>query len=173
MIRKIAITGPESTGKSMLSVNLANYYKTVFVPEFAREYINNLGRSYVQDDILTIAHGQINNENTFIEQAKKYLFCDTELTVCKIWSIVKYENCNPLILKLLEDTPYDFYLLTDIDLPWEYDPQREHPHFRMQLFNMYKTELELAQKPYAIIQGSGEARVKNAIHAIESFFKKM
>lgn len=170
MIR-IAITGPESTGKSCLAQELATFYNTVWVPEFARTYIETLQRPYNQDDILRIAQGQLASEAEISKRANKFIFCDTELTVCKIWSLVKYGSCHEQLTHLYQNTFYDYYLLTDIDLPWEYDPQREHPNFRQELMNMYVNELTATQKPFSIIQGTGNQRLNNAINAIKVFFE--
>jgi NadR type nicotinamide-nucleotide adenylyltransferase len=167
---KIAITGPESTGKSMLAEQLAEHYHTLWVPEYAREYINNLDRPYNQEDILEIARGQIRSETLICRQTKELLICDTELIVTKIWSEVKYGNCDPWILNMLENHKYDLYLLCDIDLPWEEDPQREHPHEREYLFNLYKKELTGRALPFFVISGFGKKRLKNAILVIETFF---
>ncbi len=170
MIR-IAITGPESTGKSWLAQELARYYNTAWVPEFARSYIETLKRPYNQDDILRIAQGQLASEAEISKRANKYLICDTELTVCKIWSLVKFGNCHKQLIDLHNNTYFDFYLLTDIDLPWEYDPQREHPNYRKELMNMYIYELSNEHKPFAIVNGTGNQRLINAIKAIDSFFE--
>jgi NadR type nicotinamide-nucleotide adenylyltransferase len=167
---KIAITGPESTGKSMLAEQLAEHYHTLWVPEYAREYINNLDRPYNQEDILEIARGQIRSETSISLQTGDLLICDTELIVTKIWSEVKYGNCDPWILNMLENHTYDLYLLCDIDLPWEEDPQREHPHEREYLFNLYKEELTGRALPFFVISGVGKKRLNNAIRVIETFF---
>jgi NadR type nicotinamide-nucleotide adenylyltransferase len=166
-ILKIAITGPESTGKSRLAMELAEYYKTVFVPEFAREYIDHLDRPYTQEDILKIAKGQIRDEKRWIKQANRLLFCDTELIVTKIWSEVKYRNCDPWILKKIEENKYDLFLLCDIDLPWEEDPQREHPHMREKLFMLYHNELTRRGVPFKVVSGLGQDRLLNAIRFVE------
>jgi NadR type nicotinamide-nucleotide adenylyltransferase len=166
-ILKIAITGPESTGKSRLAMELAAYYKTVYVPEFAREYIDHLDRPYSQEDILKIAKGQIEGEERWIKEAERVLFCDTELVVTKIWSEVKYGNCNSWILEKIEENKYDLFLLCDIDLPWEEDPQREHPHMREKLFTLYHDELTRRGVPFNVISGLGRKRLMNAVGFVE------
>jgi NadR type nicotinamide-nucleotide adenylyltransferase len=170
-VLKIAVTGPESTGKSMLSEQLAGHYHTVWVPEYARGYINALKRSYNQLDILVIAKGQIRSEKTCYKKAGSFLICDTELIVTKIWSEVKYGNCDDWILKKIIENRYELFLLCDIDLPWENDPQREHPHKREYLFNLYKEELTGRGFPFFVISGFGKERLSNAIGIIETFFK--
>jgi NadR type nicotinamide-nucleotide adenylyltransferase len=169
-IIKIAITGPESTGKSMLAEQLAKHYQTVWVPEYARGYINGLKRPYDQHDILEIAKGQIHSEQDFYPEASKFIFCDTELIVTKIWSEVKFQNCDDWILSKIIENRYDLFLLCNIDLPWEDDPQREHPHEREYLFNLYKGELISHGFPFFVISGFGKERLNNAIRVIETFF---
>ncbi len=172
-IIKIAITGPESTGKSQLARELAEHYKTKWVEEYARSYISNLNRNYNYDDILIIARKQIENENFLINKANKYLFCDTDITVCKIWCDYKYHKCHQWIENKFKNHIYDLYLLCDIDLPWEYDPQRENQNDRIELFNYFKKTLESSNFPYVIINGSQMQRSINAINVIDNYFKKV
>lgn len=178
MIRRIAITGPESTGKSILAHQLADHFETAWVPEFAREYIDQLGRPYKESDILTIAQGQLKMEKerereliaTTRSAGEQYLFCDTEGLVTKIWSDVKFGRCDPWILHQIETSPYDLYLLCYIDIPWEYDPQREHPEMREQLFTMYHNELLERNLNFRVVSGLGEDRLKNAINLVDTSF---
>jgi len=83
------------------------------------------------------------DEKKHLKNAKEYLFCDTELIVTKIWSEFKYSRCDPWILKNIEQNPYHLFLLCNIDLPWEADPQREHPHLRLELFDLYYQQVLL------------------------------
>ena len=168
MIKRIAITGPESTGKSWLAENLAAHYHTVWVPEFAREYLEDLGKPYEKEDIVRIAAGQLEREEVKAQSASGYLFCDTEMLVTKIWSDVKYGECDQWILNQLESHRYDLYLLCDIGLPWEYDPLREHPEMRQYLFDTYLQELTSRNLPFHVVRGSGQARLQNAVRFIEN-----
>ena len=94
-LKKIVVIGPESTGKSWLCENLATYYNTHWVEEYAREYLLTNGKDYTLNDLDVIAKGQIENENKISNQiinswettdAKKPLFIDTDLYVIKVWS---------------------------------------------------------------------------------------
>lgn len=172
MIFKIAITGPESTGKTQLAKQLANYYNTVCVPEFAREYIDLIERPYNYDDIEIIAKKQIQSESVLIKQATKFLFCDTDLLVTKVWSDFVFGKCSNWIEEKLVNHKYDSYLLCDVDLEWEYDPQREHPHKRNELFEIYKNHLTNLKFPFAIVNGKGKDRILNAINIINKQFEK-
>ena len=167
---RIAITGPESTGKSELASKLAQHFHTLWVPEYAREYLNTLGRPYEYEDIAIIARKQIEQENALAKKAKKLLFCDTDFLVTKIWSIYKYGKCDPWIEEMAESHRYDLYLLCNIDLPWEDDPLREHPGQRDELFRMYLKELKSIHASFILVSGTGKNRTDRAISAIEKAF---
>jgi NadR type nicotinamide-nucleotide adenylyltransferase len=167
MPKRIAITGPESTGKSRLTQELADYYRTVYVAEYAREYIEKLKREYTYDDVLEIAKGQLQRENEAAIKANKLLICDTDFTVTKIWCDYKYKQCHDWISEQFFNHKYDLYLLCNTDLPWEYDPQRENPNEREELFNIYLQYLKKAGFHYTVINGYGEERLKNAIKAVD------
>ena len=166
-IIRIAIVGPESTGKTTLAGQLAKYYRTVFVPEYAREYIEHLQRPYSIDDIVAISKLQMELEDELAIKANKLLICDTNLLVTKIWAEFKYGLCPQWIKENYQERQYDLHLLCKIDLPWEADPQREHPHLREELFATYKHELDKQDKPYHIISGLNEIRLQQATKAIE------
>ncbi|MEK6780851.1 MAG: ATP-binding protein [Bacteroidota bacterium] len=165
-IKKVVIIGPECTGKTDLSKFLAGHFRTVWVEEYARAYINKLIRPYEQSDLTKIAHGQVRMEEEWIREATRVLICDTNATVVKIWSEHKFGECDREILTLTE-RPYDFYLLTYIDIPWEDDPQREHPDKREHFWSIYKTVVENSGVPFIEIRGTKEERRKRAIDAIE------
>ena len=167
-VKKIAIIGPESTGKSWLAEQLASHYSTSWVPEYAREYLDTIDRPYVQEDLTEIAKGQLELEGRKMEEAHNFLFCDTNLIVINIWSDHKYGNTDPFILNHLQVEGYDHYLLTNIDLPWEPDPLREHPDMRDHFFKVYHQYMLKHRHPFDLISGVGESRLKNAITAIDS-----
>jgi NadR type nicotinamide-nucleotide adenylyltransferase len=171
MIR-ISITGPESTGKSWLAENLAMHFRTLWVPEYARKYLIDIDRSYTYDDILLISQRQFEMENLAAENTK-LLFCDTDFCVTSIWCNVKYGKCHEWITDKLERNNYDLYLLCDIDLPWQYDPLREHPEMRSELFGMYRYLLEEHRFNYKVIQGTGDKRLHNAIVSVEEYLRSL
>lgn len=166
---KIAVTGPESTGKSWLASNLADHYRTLFVPEYAREYLQHLDREYSRDDLLQIARGQQALHQQGVAGAREMVFFDTDFLVLKIWCQHRFQQVPQMILDNLEKREVDLYLLCNIDLPWEYDPQREHPHLRQYFFDWYRRELESYGFPYQVISGQGEKRLQNAINSVEQF----
>jgi NadR type nicotinamide-nucleotide adenylyltransferase len=172
MIKKIALLGPESTGKSRLVEELSAFYNTVYVSEFARNYLSGLGRPYNENDLLHIAQKQLKSIELAINKADEYLFSDTELIVIKIWSEFKYKAAHPWIISEIEKQDFNLYLLTDIDLEWEADPLREHPNQRKRLLKLYEKELLKRKLPFVKISGQGKERTLNAIKAIDDFFQK-
>jgi NadR type nicotinamide-nucleotide adenylyltransferase len=170
--KRIAIVGPESSGKSMLAAQLAAHYKTVWVPEYSRAYLKEIGRNYDYDDILVIAKGQYESELKFLADARGFLFCDTEFLVNMIWCLEKYGQCHPWIVDMHQKHPYDLYLLCKPDLPWEDDPLREAPEEeeRNRLFERYEQVLMDQDLPYGIVAGKGKERLKNAVRIIGDKF---
>ena len=168
---KVAITGPESTGKSTLAEKLAHHYKTDFVPEYSRTYLENFEGRYTENDVVEIAKGQ---HNLILEEEKKsskILIADTEIVVCKIWVEYVFKHSNKVIDEILKQQDFDLYLLCDIDLPWTYDPLRENPNIeeRKELFEIYRNTLEQMKVPFEIVSGNDEVRVNNAIKVIEKY----
>ena len=172
-IKKIVVIGPESTGKSTLSAALADALSTVWVPEYARGYLEQLGRPYEEHDLLVMARGQLQTEDELLQQAKKYLICDTDLNVIKVWSENTYSHCHKEVLEQIAQRPYDLYLLTNIDIPWEDDPLREHasPELRNYFYNQYKDMVMNSGVPWVDICGDHEQRVAKALFSITKWLE--
>jgi NadR type nicotinamide-nucleotide adenylyltransferase len=170
--KRVAVVGPECTGKSDLCSFLAEYYSTDWVPEYARGYLDNLVRPYGESDLLSIAHGQMRLEDTYGNAANKVIFCDTNLYVIKVWSEFKFKRCHPEIIQELNKRKYDLYLLTYIDVPWVDDPLREHPQQREELYSIYLQEMKNQATPFVEIRGDRELRRKTAIAAVDNVLSK-
>ncbi len=171
-IKRIVIIGPESTGKSTLSKALARYYQTLYVPEYARQYLESLDRPYCEEDMVHIARGQIAAEDALARQlTRPLLFCDTDLYVLKVWSESKYGRCSRFILEQIAERRYDFYLLTDIDMPWEDDPLREHPEllWRSYFYRIYLDIVQHSGCPFLCVNGHEEERLVSAVEGVGRF----
>ena len=171
-MKKIAITGPESTAKSSLTMFLANYFNLPFVPEFAREFLGSKSLGYVCsfEDITYIANEQMRLEDE-LSAKNELIFCDTDILVCKIWQQFVFGECDPFIQNAFLNRNYHLHLLCSADIPWEYDPLRSNPDDREQLFELYKKELETASKTFVVISGLDDERFNNAIRAVENIMK--
>ncbi len=170
------IIGPESTGKTTLCKNLAQHFNTLWVPEFAREYLETHGTKYTYEDLEAIAAGQLKLEDEMINRLSSQipdancLMIDTDMYVLKVWSEYVFEKCSPFILEAIAERKYDLYLLCDIDVPWVKDYLREYPDEgpRIELMTIYKDILIHQQTPWQIISGNYTERTKKAIRAVEA-----
>lgn len=170
-VKRIVLTGPESTGKTVMAQLLASYYKTEWVEEYGRNYFVERNGKLVLEDIITIAKGQLKNEDEIARKANKLLFCDTDLIVTQIWSEIYFKKCPPEVIKLNSERKYNLYLLMDIDIPWENDGTREFPHLRQWHFNRLQEELERRGLNYIIVSGTYEERLRKAKDAIDKLVK--
>ena len=197
MLKKIVILGPESTGKSTLCKQLAEHYKTLWCPEYAREYLLKHGMNYSFDDLLTIAKGQIALEDKYAEEVGKtgrpedgrivaddktnspglsdlltsrLLFIDTDMYVMKVWCEFVFDNCHRFILDQIVERKYDLYLLCNVDLPWVKDELREYPDLdsRQRLYYIYKDIMINQSVPWIDINGGYEERLQKAISAVNA-----
>ena len=168
---KIAITGPESTGKSTLAEKLARHFEVDFIPEYSRTYLENFEGHYTENDVVEIAKGQY---NLILKEEKKnpeILLADTETIVCKIWVEYVFKHSNETIDEILKKQDFDLYLLCDIDLPCVYDPLRENPNIeeRKELFDIYKNTLTKMNVPFEIASADDDERVNNANNIINKY----
>jgi nicotinamide riboside kinase len=174
-IIKIAIYGPESTGKTTLAKQLALHYNTVWAPEYAREYLqkkwNSKKEICAEEDLLPIAIGQMQIENEALENANQFLFADTCLMITKVFSEIYYGFCNPNIDKAARKHRYDLFFLTDIDVPWEMDDLRDKPKGREVTFDTFRKALIDCNKPFIVLKGNQKQRFSQAIIILKALEK--
>lgn len=170
-IKKIAIVGPESTGKSTITQQLAQHYHTLWVPEYARYYCAALTSPCDLQDEINMFHGQIALEESILAVAQKeFIFCDTTFLTVKIWSDEVFGETPGIVLNALPQYRYDLYLLMDIDLPWQEDPLRDFPDKREHFMQVWHKELQALKANYLVVSGQ-ETRLQNAITAVDHFLK--
>ena len=168
-IKKIVVIGPESTGKSTLCEQLAKEFDTLWVPEYAREYLLKNKLKYKYEDLRIIAEGQLKLEEEYEAQLKKkiadtngksstsnILFIDTNMYVMKVWCEYVFGKCHQFILDQIPKQKVDLYLLCNIDLPWVKDELREYPDL--------KSREELIGEIIGLLQSPA----KNVVSALQS-----
>ncbi len=173
-MRRVVITGPESSGKTTLALDLARRLHGACVPEVAREFLADLGRPYVEEDLIGIARAQVAKEEAMSATlgASGLLVCDTDLITIRIWSEEKFGRCDQWIEQQTQERAYDLWLLCSPDMPWEPDPLRENPHDRDRLFGLYEDMLKGLERPYLIMQGDRGRRLAEASKAIADLLQQ-
>ena len=174
---KVVLFGPESSGKTTLSRELSKYYKTLWVKEFARKYLQDKWdrekKTCELSDIIPIAVGQIKSENETSLKVSKLLFCDTDILETKVYSETYFEGfCDPILNKYALENKYDLYILTNIDIPWVKDDLRDRPKSRKQMFNAFKNTLIKYKRPFVEVSGDLKKRMKIAINKIDKLLVK-
>lgn len=174
---KVVLFGPESTGKTTLSLQLARYYNSVWVPEYAREYLqnkwNNERKTCEPEDLLPIAMGQIDLENKLAQKTDTILICDTDLLETKVYSEAYYLGyCDPILEKYALENTYDLYFLTYIDTPWEADDLRDKPDHREAMFKAFENALIDNNRQYVLLKGNKKERLETAVKYIDKLLKK-
>lgn len=169
---KVVLFGPESTGKTTLSQQLAAHYQTIWVPEYAREYLQNKWNDQrttcEPKDLLPIAKGQMRLENELTKKANNLLVCDTDLLETKVYSEAYYVgHCDPLLEKYALKNAYDLYLLTYIDIPWVGDDLRDKPDERARMFEYFRSTLEKYHRNFVILKGNKKKRLTTAVKHID------
>ena len=161
---KIAVTGPESTGKSSLSKIFREKHAAHVVPEFARLWLEDKPNyRYTFEDVEWMAQEQFRLQSEAMHSSTKLVVCDTDFLVHRIWMDVVFGKCPKWIEAESERNAFDFTLLMDIDLAWEADPLREHPHLREELFFRYLNLLENSKRPFGIVNGHASERYQNSL----------
>ncbi|NER10252.1 nicotinamide-nucleotide adenylyltransferase, NadR type [Muriicola jejuensis] len=171
-ITKVVLFGPESTGKTTLSEDLAAHYNTLWVPEYAREYLQDKwdreGKTCEPHDLLPIAEGQIRLENELTKKAEKLLICDTDLLETMVYSEAYYLGySDPELKKYALENTYDLYMLTYIDTPWVKDDLRDKPEERELMYRYFKETLENYKRNFIILKGDRKTRLRKAITHID------
>ena len=167
---RIAVTGPESTGKTTLTKQLADIFNGRIVPEYAREYVEKLPDHYTFNDVENIAKMQVTQYMDTLNCPEKIIFFDTWLIITKVWFNWVFGNVPIWLEDKIKICPIDLFLLCHPDLPWEADPVRENGgENRMKLFDQYRVELKHYNFNFVEISGSGNDRLDKAIKAIHDF----
>jgi NadR type nicotinamide-nucleotide adenylyltransferase len=175
-IVKVVLFGPESSGKTTLSKLLARHYNTVWVPEYARDYLqnkwNNERKTCENSDMIPIAEGQMKLENELAQKADQILICDTDLLETKVYSEEFYDGfVHPDLEKAAIQNTYDLYLLTYIDAPWKKDDLRDRPKQRLEMFKAFENALKKYHRPYILLKGDKKDRLEIAINEIDKILK--
>lgn len=170
-VKRVVVYGPESTGKSTLTRNLARHYDTVFVSEYARGYLDHKGAVCEPRDIIPIARGHLAAEEALARQANRVLFIDTDSVTTALYSDWYYGRVPDEVAELAARRRHDLHLLLDVDVPWVADPQRDQPHRREELRDRFHRELVERGWPFVWVRGSWDERWATATAAVDALLR--
>lgn len=171
-LKKIVITGPESTGKSELSEALAKHFQVPWAPEYARIFLEKNGPDYNFQLLEKMALEHKEFQEAYLQKADNLVILDTDLINYQVWQKLVYGKFHASLQKLMKEEDDHLYLLSYPDIPWTPDPLRENPHDRMHIFEEHRTAIEEFRRPYEVVRGVGEERLKNSVKAVERLLKK-
>jgi NadR type nicotinamide-nucleotide adenylyltransferase len=169
-VKRIAVFGPESTGKTRLAETLAGHFGVAWVPEYAREFGEREGVIGLED-MIPIAREQWRREDEAAAKAERLLICDTDALTTMLWSDLLYGTCPEELRRGADKRAknYALYLLLDIDVPFAPDPQRcfPEPEDRERCARVWRGALERRGLPFVVIRGDWPERERAAIAAVE------
>ncbi len=152
-VKKIAVIGAESTGKTTLCQKLAQYFNTIWVPEYARTYFESKSIDFYElSDIETIAKQQLITESVLIKNANRFLFCDTNLITLKIWAELEFNKQIPFIEEMLPKCNYDLVLVMHNSIEWKQDNLRKNKFSRDLIREHNIKQLKVLGWPFAEIE---------------------
>lgn len=167
--RRVVLIGAESTGKTTLATHLAAHYRTAWLPEYVRQFVEAKGASPVAEDVPAIARGHLAAARAAEAAGHRLLLYDTDLVSTCVYSRYYYGACPAWIEQASREHHADLYLFTDTDIPWEPDPgQRDGPEVRAALHELFREELDRRGLPYVLLSGSLDQRLRTAIRAIDA-----
>ncbi len=161
-MKRVVVTGSESTGKTTLATRLAAHFGAALAPEFAREYAARTPRPLGPGDVEPIARGQRALEDA---AAAPLLIQDTDLLSTCVYAEHYYGACPPGVRRALR--PPDLYLLLAIDVAWVPDPHRDRGHLREHMHSLFRDAVRASGAPFVEITGDWEARFRRAVAAVE------
>jgi NadR type nicotinamide-nucleotide adenylyltransferase len=166
-VRRIVITGSESTGKTTLAAMLADRHDTVATPEFSRDYADARTVPLDRHDVEAIAVGQIESENRWARRARHGLMVlDTDLFSTVVYGAHYYGSVQPWIERMALERRGALYLLLDIDVPWVPDPIRDRGGQRAEMHALFLGMLERYRLPFVTIGGEWTERFEKAMGAV-------
>lgn len=165
-MKRIVVTGAESSGKSTLAQFLANRFRIPTAPEYARIYLETHGAAYDYAVVHQIAREHLVYQSERVSKASAWGIYDTDLLNFIIWCEVAYGNCESWLREAAARETHHVYLICKPDTPWEYDPLRESPHDRELLYEKHLDAVIATGREYQIISGMGSERMEQAEQAV-------
>ncbi len=175
-VKKVLLMGSESTGKSTLTINLANRFNTNYIDEAGRDISERSGTDLLMlsEDFTEILLQHKLNEIKAVENSNKVLFIDTDALVTQFYmsflddpGIEKNRALSDAIDAL---NSYDLILFLEPDVEFVQDGDRSEVirDDRKKYSDRIKELLRSHGKPFVSVSGSYQERYEIAVRAVES-----
>lgn len=170
-MKRVVLTGSESTGKTTLARELASHFSAELVPEFVRDFAEKKGTPISFADHGPIARGQMDLEDEHIARARILVVQDTDLLSTVVYCNHYFGRCPEWIVEALAARKPDLYLLCEIDVPWTADGVRDRGHMREDLQQLFRGTVGASGVPFVTITGVGDERFVAARQAIADMMR--
>jgi HTH-type transcriptional regulator, transcriptional repressor of NAD biosynthesis genes len=172
---RVCVVGAESSGTTTLSRDLAAHYETVWVPEYGRLYterlkakgINTFSYEWKSEEFVHIAEQQQRDEDAAALKANRVLICDTDALATCIWHQRYVGTWSKKVEEIANRRHYALYLLTDCDIPFEFDGVRDGQHIRPWMTKRFTEEFTKRGYPWVLIKGNREERLTRAVAEVD------
>jgi NadR type nicotinamide-nucleotide adenylyltransferase len=161
-VPRLVLLGAESSGKTTLSLALAEALNTAWVPEYGRTLHEQKNGALVYEDLLYIGRRQLELEDEATAQARGWLVCDTNAATTALYSYYYFHRCDPA-LQCLAKVCRQRYAHTFVCMPttpFEDDGWRGPEALRQFQHGAILMQLEMLGIPYTLLDGSVAERVR-------------
>lgn len=170
---RVCVLGAESSGTTTLACDLAAHYRTVWVPEFGREYYEARMRlpgppRWEAAEFAYIAARQNRLEDALARRCNRLLVCDTDSFATRIWQERYQGRIADEVERAAEGRRMDLYLLTDCGIPFVQDGTRDGEHLRELMQRRFEEELRATGRPFLLVAGTPEERLAGAVAACDA-----
>lgn len=170
LITKVLFTGGMSTGKTTLSARCAEYFDTVWMPEYGREYWeqHQTGRRLTPEQLVEIAEGHREREDALLEKANRYLFIDTDARVTRFFALYYHGAAHPRLEQLAREAVarYDVTFLCQDDIPYDDTWDRSGEGSRALFQQWIEAQLIEDGTPFTRVRGNVEERLRQVIDVL-------
>ncbi len=167
MKKNIVFMGAPSSGKTTLCKYLANHFEEPWMHELGKQYWldNQVNRRLTQKQLLEIAQLHILGEDKNMEEAKEFLFTDTNSITTYMFALDYFGQVDAELTELARQAEhrYDHFFVCDIDIPYEDTWERSGEVYRTRFQKLILDDLAIRGIRYTILSGDIQTRIAKVL----------